>query len=1115
MNRFWNGIIRPIIEGLNPENMIEIGVDKGDNTKNILEYCSKNKCKLISIDPFPDSSVSELEEQYKDEFTLIRDLSLNVLSEIKEADVVFIDGDHNWFTVFNELKAIEKKAKNNFPLVFLHEMEWPYDRRDLYYNPDDIPSEYTQEYAQKGIDLHSKFLVDEYGVNSGLKNALEYGAKKSGVLTAVEDFLEETYFDLKLIKVPGFHGLGIIYDKNTYSGNEDFKAAIDNIKTTLANMDEYLQKLSFAHYDVLNRNAMLEMDYSLNQDLVAQNQNLINQINDLEDNRLHLINAVNDLRKQLLLNQNRITQIESQLSTTKNKITNLESNIKVLDRSRKSELHRNFQILFGDYVSGRKAPNKGKLARLSSFPYLFIFLKSKGNMKEFWTNLKGYRTIRRLGLFDDDFYLNKHKSILIAGINPLIHYLFYGYREGKNPSADFDQDYYKKTYPEVKSSNINPLVHYSLFGIKENKRINDRKISVIVTSYNHEKYIKDCIDSILMQKGIFDLEVIIGDDSSTDNTRTILEDYQKKYPETITLLPLTDNMGVTKNLQRCLKEASGKYVAICEGDDYWTDPYKLHKQANFLEKRPECSICFNRISIFHDSTDLKNPNIHEKLTKTIYRTSELVSNNFIGNFSCCMYRNDVIKNLPDELYDMYTVDWMFNIACSEYGDIGFLNEEMSVYRIHDDSNWSSRDLNEKTMELIKNIDKYNEFLHLKYDSEFKRYKKNNLKFSGFQDLIIFDDVFPHPISAFRFQEYNSYLEHFIEMKIYVNPLTYNLINEDRSFETMVKIYEEEYPQFKGKVERFDPKMNFQSKLAYTIFINNINNFIDVIEKYEIPFAFTLYPGGGFQLNDEISDEKLRRVFSSPYFRKVIVTQKITHDYLLENNFCREDQIEEIFGGVIPLKMVEKHYNNKKYFGIDKNTLDICFVAHKYTKDGSDKGYDIFIEVAKLLSEKFDNIHFHVVGNFDENVLDITKIKDKISFYGSRLTDWFDEFYQDKDLIISPNISSKLSDGAFDGFPTGCCTEAGLHKVSIFCTDELNLNIKFKDRRDMVIIPYDTQEIVYIIESYYNEPQKLQEIAEAGYNRIKEVYNYENQVWPRIKILEKIINDEQVRYSSSL
>ncbi|MEN6291141.1 MAG: glycosyltransferase [Methanobacterium sp.] len=1108
MNRFWKGIIRPIIEGLNPKRMIEIGVDKGDNTRNILEYCSEKNCKLISIDPFPDSSVSELEQRYKDEFTLLMDLSLNVLADIEEADVYFIDGDHNWYTVFNELKTIEDKTTHNFPLIFLHEMEWPYDRRDLYYNPDDIPSEYTHEYAQKGIDLHTKFLVDEYGVNSGLKNALEYGAKKSGVLTAVEDFLDKVDYDLRLIKVPGFHGLGIIYDQNTYLENEDFKARIDKIHSTLENINVYLQKLSYAHYDVLNRNAMLEVHYLLNQDLLAQNKNL-------EEERIQLIESLNKLQDQLLKNENRIKGIESQLVRIQTKSSTLESKLRVLERSRPSELHRNFRILFSDYISSKKAPDKGKLARLSNFPYLFILLKSKGNIKDFRNNIKGYRAIRRLKLFDDDYYSNQHQHLLIAGINPLIHYLFYGYQEGKNPSPDFDQAYYQRKYPDVKSSKINPLVHYSLYGVKENRKINDRKISVIVTSYNHEKYIKKCIDSILMQKGHFDLEVIVGDDCSPDNTRKIVEEYQKQYPDIINLLPPAENMGVTKNLHRSLKVATGKYVAICEGDDYWTDPYKLQKQANFLEKRPECSICFNRISVFHDSTDIKNPNIHEKLTKTIYTTSELVSNNFIGNFSCCMYRNEVIKKLPDELYDMYTVDWMFNIACSEHGDIGFLNDEMSVYRIHDKSNWSSKDLSYKNLELSKNINRYNEFLSFRYDSEFKKYKKNNLKFSGFQDLIIFDDVFPHPLSAFRFQEYNSYLEHFDEMKIYVNPLTYNLINEDRSFETMVELYEGEFPQFKDKVERFDPKMNLQAKLAYTIFINNVYNFIDVIEKYEIPFAFTLYPGGGFQLNDEISDEKLRRVFSSPYFRKVIVTQKITHDYLLENNFCLETQIEEIFGGVIPLKMVEKHYETKKFFGKDKDTLDICFVAHKYTPDGSDKGYDVFIEVAKQLCEKYDNIYFHVVGNFDENVLDITKIKDRISFYGSRLTEWFDEFYQDKDIIISPNISSKLSDGAFDGFPTGCCTEAGLHKVSIFCTDELNLNTKFKKGRDMVIIPYDTTEIVKTIESYYHDPQKLQKIAEAGYKRIKEIYSYENQVLPRIRILEKIINDEQVSYSLSL
>ena len=102
-------------------------------------------------------------------------------------------------------------------------------------------------------------------------------------------------------------------------------------------------------------------------------------------------------------------------------------------------------------------------------------------------NLKGYRAIKNLGIFDETYYLNKYKNVLISGMDPLIHYIYYGYNENKSPSALFDGKYYVNNNNDVKKSGINPLVHYSLYGINHGEKMNNIKISVIVTSYNHEK----------------------------------------------------------------------------------------------------------------------------------------------------------------------------------------------------------------------------------------------------------------------------------------------------------------------------------------------------------------------------------------------------------------------------------------------------------------------------------------------------------------------------------------------------------------------------------------------------------------------------------------------------
>jgi len=682
------------------------------------------------------------------------------------------------------------------------------------------------------------------------------------------------------------------------------------------------------------------------------------------------------------------------------------------------------------------------------------------------------------------------------------------------------------------------------------------KISVIVTSYNHEKYIKQCIESILMQKGDFELEIIIGDDFSKDNTTKILKYYEKEYSDIICLLPSKKNMGVTKNLKRCLKKVKGEYVAICEGDDYWTDIYKLDKQSKFLKEKKDYALCFNSFLMYYENQDKKNYVFQEKLTKKTYTTKDLILENFIGNFSCCMYKKDIIKKLPDDLYDIFTVDWMFNIACSEHGKIGFIKDTMSVYRIHENGLWSGKKSSKKYVEMLELIDIYNKFFSYKYNAEFEEHKKllkmNFNKFKQSQltqkpstdnkliekgsngklnymfknkkrfvntlrslikkissynnpDLIILDDLFPHPLSAFRLQEFNSYLEYFKKTEIYTNPLSFPALNEKRSIETIIKNYEDKYPQFKGKVKKFYPEKDLKGKIAYMIFLNNAYTYIDILEKYKIPFVFTLYPGGGFQLYQEVSDKKLKRIFSSPCFRKVIVTQKITYDYLIDNNLCQERDVVEIFGIVTPLNLIKKVSKDKKFYGRDKKNLNICFVAHRYSEKGVDKGYDTFIKVAHLLAGKYDNIYFFVVGNFDENIFDVQSIKHRIKFYGAREPEWFENFYKDKDIILSPNMPFNLMEGYFDGFPTGSCTEASLHKVAIFCTDELGLNTKFSSE-EIVIVPPDAKEIVKIIEKYYHDPKKLEEIAKKGCEKVKEIYNYKNQIEPRINILKELMGD---------
>ena len=250
------------------------------------------------------------------------------------------------------------------------------------------------------------------------------------------------------------------------------------------------------------------------------------------------------------------------------------------------------------------------------------------------------------------------------------------------------------------------------------------KISVVITAYNHEKYIAQCLESVLNQKGDFQLEIVVGDDDSTDNTRKIVEEFQKRYPDILSVLHREKNMGVIKNLKRCLKACSGEYIAICEGDDYWTDEKKLQKQKDFLEIRKECSMCFSAILLYYEEKHLFVPHdAQASLKKDAITIEDLIQNNYIGNFSCCMYRVDTVKKLPQGIYDLNTVDWMFNMACAELGKIGFIKDQMSVYRLHPGGAWTGKNKIQKREEICNYIDTSNKFFDYKYDTLFNARKK--------------------------------------------------------------------------------------------------------------------------------------------------------------------------------------------------------------------------------------------------------------------------------------------------------------------------------------------------------------------------------------------------------
>lgn len=201
-------------------------------------------------------------------------------------------------------------------------------------------------------------------------------------------------------------------------------------------------------------------------------------------------------------------------------------------------------------------------------------------------------------------------------------------------------------------------------------------VSVCMITYNHEPYIAQAIESVAQQKTNFPFELIIGEDCSTDHTREICNKYQEKYPQLIRLHLHEQNVGVMRNFNTSLNACNGKYVALLEGDDYWTDPHKLQKQVDFLEEHPEYIGCAHRVTVI----GLKDSHMGIKRDRT-YEMKDLLSHRPFHTASLLI--NKDITGPYDFPATITSGDRALYIQCASHGPFYYSAECMAVYRKHE------------------------------------------------------------------------------------------------------------------------------------------------------------------------------------------------------------------------------------------------------------------------------------------------------------------------------------------------------------------------------------------------------------------------------------------------
>ena len=235
MHRFWDTIIEPLITAAAPQIIIEVGSASGKNTRNLLQYCARSGADLHAVDPKPGFDPEELSRNAGHALHIHRNLSLSVLPELEAADVVLLDGDHNWYTVHEELLTLQRVAKaagKPFPLTILHDVDWPFGRRDMYYDVATVPAEHRRPTAKGGLwPGHSEHVPG--GVRSEFETATIEGGPKNGIRTAIEDFLAGAGTGLDFADVAGYHGLGLIVDPGTLASNERLRQIWVDLSSSL------------------------------------------------------------------------------------------------------------------------------------------------------------------------------------------------------------------------------------------------------------------------------------------------------------------------------------------------------------------------------------------------------------------------------------------------------------------------------------------------------------------------------------------------------------------------------------------------------------------------------------------------------------------------------------------------------------------------------------------------------------------------------------------------------------------------------------------------------------------------------------------------------------------
>ena len=266
-------------------------------------------------------------------------------------------------------------------------------------------------------------------------------------------------------------------------------------------------------------------------------------------------------------------------------------------------------------------------------------------------------------------------------------------------------------------------------------------VSIICNTYNQEKYIADALESFIMQKTDFKYEILVHDDASTDNTPNIIKEYELKYQDIIKPIyqkenKYSQNISIGKNYQ--YPRIKGKYVALCEGDDFWTDSNKLQKQVEELERHPKCDICAHAATMVNSETKERIKDIAPSQQKTIFSIEDVIEGDggFVATNSLMIRRENIIKFY--KFREICNIDYSLQIQGALRGGMLYLVDNMSAYRFQSQGSWTSN-IQKDTEKYSKHFDRVSkmlEQLNIETDKRYDEVIRKKIRWQQYQKMLV-------------------------------------------------------------------------------------------------------------------------------------------------------------------------------------------------------------------------------------------------------------------------------------------------------------------------------------------------------------------------------------------